>query len=34
MNIPEEECIERNLSVHLNEMIDRTDAYVRESTAV
>ncbi len=33
MNIPEQQSIERELSVRLNEMIDRTDAYVRESTA-
>ncbi len=32
-NIPVEEGLERSLSVKINEMIDRADAYVRESTA-
>ncbi|MCG8493179.1 MAG: methyl-accepting chemotaxis protein [Sneathiellales bacterium] len=32
-NIPLEEGLERTLSVKINEMIDRADAYVRESTA-
>ncbi len=32
-NIPAENCLERELAVKINEMIDRADAYVRESTA-
>lgn len=33
MNIPVEDGLERNLCVKISEMIDRADAYVRESTA-
>lgn len=33
MNIPAEDGLERNLCIKINEMIDRADAYVRESTA-
>jgi len=32
-NIPVEEGVERTLCLRINEMIDRADAYVRESTA-
>ena len=33
LDVPEQEGIERVLSDSINEMIDRTDAYIRESTA-
>ena len=32
-DIPEQDGLERRLCIKINEMIDRTDAYVRESTA-